>query len=63
MNIHPEEETAYTTQHEETLLKYVEIAHCAKHGRLLIIEPKTISSNNLVPPATTLGSGQSSFTC
>jgi hypothetical protein len=31
LDINPEDETSYTTQYQETILKYVETEYCAKH--------------------------------
>jgi len=47
MDIHPEDETSYTTQYQEAFLKYVENEYCAKHRRLLVIKPDNTQNVNL----------------
>ena len=61
MDINPEDETSYTTQYQVAFLKYVENECCTKHGRVPVIKPESIPSNNVFAPATASGSGQSSF--
>jgi len=61
MDFNPEDETSYTTQYQEALLKYFENEYCAKLQGMSVNEPERLSSSNLVPSATTSGSGQSSF--
>jgi len=61
MDINPEDETSYTTQYQEVLLKYVENDYCAKHRRVPVNKLETVPSNNLLPSATASGSYQSSF--
>jgi len=46
---HPEDETTYTTQYQEGFRKYVENEYCAKHRRVLVIDPRSLPSNNLFP--------------
>jgi len=60
MDIHPEDETSYTTQHPEAVLKYEEYDYCAKHRRVPVNKPESILSSNLVRFATASGSGQAS---
>jgi hypothetical protein len=36
MDINPEEETSYTTQYQEAILKYVQNTYCAKHRRVAV---------------------------
>jgi len=61
MDIHHKDETSYTTQYQEGILKYVENQYCAKHRRLSVIKPKSIHSNNLFPSAIASGSSESLF--
>jgi len=61
MDIHPEDETSYTTQYQEAFRKYVENEYCAKHRRVPVNKLETVPSNNLLPSANTLGSYHSSF--
>jgi hypothetical protein len=60
MDIHPEDETSYTTQYQEAFLKYVENEYCAKHRRGPVNKLETVPSSNLVASATASGSYQSS---
>jgi len=59
MNINPEDEISYTTQYQESFLKYVENEYCARHGYLPVSKPKRVHRNDLFPMATASGSGQS----
>jgi len=61
MDINPEDETSYTTQYQEAILKCVENEYCIKHRRVPVNILETIPSSNLVPSATASGSYQSSF--
>ena len=58
MDIHADDKTSYTTQYHDTFLKYVENAYTVKHGLVLITQPGSVLSNNLIPSATASGSGQ-----
>jgi hypothetical protein len=59
--INPEDETTYTTQYQKDFLKYVENEYWAKHRRMPVIKPKSVSSSNLVTSSMSSGSRQSSF--
>jgi len=61
MDINPEDETSYTTQHQVAFLKYVENEYSAKHRRVPVNELETVPTSNLVPSATASGCYQSSF--
>jgi len=61
MYINPEDGTSYTSQYQEPFLQSVENEHCAKHGLVLVIEPKSVPSNNLFPSATGTRTNQCSF--
>jgi hypothetical protein len=61
MDINPEDETSYTTQYQEALLKYMEDEYCAKHRHVPVNKLETVPSSNLVPSATASGSYQSIF--
>jgi len=61
MDINSEDETSYTTQYQESFLKYVDHEYCAKHRCVLVNTPERLLSSNLVPSATASGSCQSSF--
>jgi len=61
MHINPEDETSYTTQYQEAILKYVENEYCAKRRRVPVNKLETVPSSNLAPSATASGSYQSFF--
>ena len=61
MDIHPEDETSYTTQYQEAFLKYVENEYCAKHRRLPVIKSDNTLKNNLSSFEMASRSGQSSY--
>ena len=61
MDIHPEDETCYSTQYQEAFLEYVENEYCAEHRRVPVNEPESVPSSNLIPSATAPWSAQSSF--
>ena len=61
MDIHPEDETSYTTQYQDAFLKYVENEYCAKHRRVPVNKLETVPSSNLVPSGTASGSYRLSF--
>jgi len=61
MDIDPEDETSYTTQSQETFLKYVENKYCAKHRWLSVTKHDKLQSNDFIPSAMASQSGQSSF--
>jgi len=61
MDINPEDETSYTTQHQEAFLMYVENEYCAKHRCVPVNKHEGSESCNLIPSKTALGSRQSSF--
>ena len=61
MDINPDHQTSYTTQYQETFLKYIENDDKAKHQRVPGTKPESVQSSNLVPSATASGSSQSSF--
>jgi hypothetical protein len=58
MDIYPEDETSYTTQYQETFLKYVENEYCAKHQLVPVNKLKREPTSNHVPSATASGSHQ-----
>jgi len=60
MDIHPEDETSYTTQYQLASLKYVHNEYCANHRCLPVTKPEYILKNNLVSSAMASRSGQSS---
>jgi hypothetical protein len=55
MDINPEDETSYTTQFQESFLKYVEDEYCSKHQRVPVNKLKTVLSSNLVPSGMVQG--------
>jgi len=61
MDIHPEDETFYTTSYQEPFLKYVENEYHAKHRHMLVNTPESVWGNKLVPSARPSGSSQSSI--
>ena len=60
MGNNPEEETSYTTQHQDAFLKYVGNEYCTKPRHLPVITPQSIINNNLFPSAIASRSSQSS---
>jgi hypothetical protein len=61
MDINPEDETSYTTQYQEAILKYVENQYCAKHRRLPVSMSNNTLNNNLSSFEMASRSGQSSY--
>jgi len=61
LDIDPEDETSYTTQYQETFLKYVENEYYPKHPHVPVNKLETVPSSNLVPSTTAAGFYQSSF--
>jgi len=61
MDTNPEDETSYTTQYQEALLKYVHNEYCPKHRGVPVNQLEMVPSSSLVPSATASGSYQSSF--
>jgi len=61
MDIKPEDETSYTTQYQETFLKYMGNEYCAKLLRLPVSTHESLLRSNLIPSETVVGSCQSSF--
>jgi len=59
MYIHPEDETSYTSQYQAECIQYVENEYCSKHRRVPVITPDRVPGYNLLPSATTSGSGLS----
>jgi hypothetical protein len=48
IDINPEDETSYTTQYQEVVLKYVENKYCAKHRHVPVNKLETVPSSNLI---------------
>jgi len=61
MDMNPEDETSYTTQYQEALLKYVEKKYCAKHLPMSVIKPENVLGSNCFPTPKACGFGKSSF--
>jgi len=61
MDINPEDDTSYTTQYQEAVLKYVENEYRDKHRRVPVSKPERVLSSKLIPSAMASGSCQSSF--
>jgi len=55
MAINPEDETSYTTQYQEAVLKYVENKYCAKHRQMPDNTLERFPRSNLVPSAMASG--------
>ena len=51
MDINPEDESSYTTQYQEAILKYVENEYCAKHQCVPVNKLEMVPSSNLVASA------------
>jgi len=60
IHINLDDKISYTTQYKEAILKYVENLFCGKHRHWPVNEPENIENSNLIPPAMTSWSGQSS---
>jgi hypothetical protein len=58
MDINPEDETSYTTQYEEAILKYVEDEYCAKHRYVPVNKLECVLCSNRSSFATGSGSYQ-----
>lgn len=50
MDIYPEHKTTYTSQYQETFLKYVKNEYWAKNQRLPDIEPESVRAQIISPP-------------
>jgi hypothetical protein len=61
MDINHEDETSYTTQYQEAILKSVENEHCAKHRQLLVVNSDITLNNNLSSFKMASRSGQYSY--
>jgi len=61
MNINPEDETSYTTQYQEALLKSVEKEYCAKRQGVPVNKRESLLSSNPILSAMAPGCCQSSF--
>jgi len=61
MDINPEDETSYTTQYQEAILKYVENEYCAKHQCVPVNKHESLPRSNLIPSSTASGCYQSCF--
>jgi len=57
----PQDETSYSTQHQEVFLKYMENEYYAKHRGVLVNKHESLRMSNPIPSDMVLGSGQSSF--
>jgi len=49
MDINPEDETSYTTQYRDAVVRYVENNHCAKHRRMCVITSEMGPGSILFP--------------
>jgi len=61
IGIDPEDETMYTTQYQEAVLKYMENESSAKQRRVPVNKQESSMSNNLTHSEKVLGSCRSSF--
>jgi len=61
MDTNPEDKTSYTTQYQETFLKYGENEYCAWHRCVPVNKLESLPNSKLVPSAQASGSFQSSF--
>jgi len=61
MDINSQDETFYTTQYQEALLKYVENEYCAKHRRVPVNTYQSLPSSDHISFTTASRSGQSSI--
>jgi len=60
MDTNPKDETFYTTQYQQALLKYVENECCSRHRCVPVSKPKGVPCKDLFSSALAWGSGQSS---
>jgi hypothetical protein len=58
MNIHPADETSYTTQYQETFRKQVENEYCAQHQGVAVNKLNSLLGSKLIPLAMASGSFQ-----
>jgi len=61
MDINPQDEKCYTTQHQGTFRKYVENEYCAKHQPVPVNTHESFPSSNVIHSAMASGSCISSF--
>jgi len=61
IGLNPEDETSYTTQCQEAILKYMENQFGAKHQRVPVKKHESFQHSNLIHSATALPSCQSSL--
>jgi len=60
ININPEGESSYNTQHQEAFLKYVENEYFAKHRPMSVIIAEHVPRSNIFHSGKASGFGQSS---
>jgi len=51
MDIHPEDDTSYTTKCQEAFLKYLENKYCAKHRQMSGITSGNVPHRDIFPSA------------
>jgi hypothetical protein len=51
MDINRQDETSYTIQYQEAILKYVENQYCAKYRRLPVNKLQSLLSSNQISTA------------
>jgi len=61
MDVNPEDETSYSTEYRNVILKYVENKYCAKHRGMPIIIPEKVAGSNIVPSAKASRFGESFY--
>ena len=61
IDIHPEDDTSYTTQFKEAIPNYVKNEYYAKHRREPVNKPENVPRSNLIPSAMASESSQSTF--
>jgi hypothetical protein len=61
LDIHPADETSYSTQYHQAFLIYVENEYWAKYRRVPVNSLEIVPSSNVVPSATASKSDQESF--
>jgi hypothetical protein len=61
LDTNPDDKTSYTTQYQQSFLKYVANEYCAKHRRVPVNKHQSLPSSNHISSAPASQSCESSF--